>query len=103
MTALVGGHHRPHADLATAGQLQLDCAAVTGGPIATSASIVGTTAYVGLWDGDEYAINTSNGAVLWKTNLGSPPTRGATRPPSGSPRGHRAHGVVYVGGGGPYW
>ncbi len=58
---------------------------MTGGPIATSASIVGTTAYVGSWDGDEYAINTTNGAVLWKTSA-----RDHHRPgvQPGDPRGH---------------
>ena len=94
----------PSLNLATAGQLQLDWAAVTGGPIATSASIVGTTAYVGSWDGNEYAVNTTNGAVLWKTNLGittdpgcNPATIGITSAAT------VLNGVVYVGGGGPYW
>ncbi len=94
----------PTLNLATAGQLQLDWAAQTGGPIATSASIVGTTAYVGSWDGNEYAINTSSGTVLWKTSLGittdpgcNPSTIGITSAAT------VLNGVVYVGGGGPDW
>jgi outer membrane protein assembly factor BamB len=94
----------PSLSLATVGQLQLDWAAQTGGPIATSASIVGTTAYVGSWDGNEYAINTGTGTVLWKTNLGittdpgcNPSTIGITSAAT------VLNGVVYVGGGGPNW
>ncbi len=94
----------PSLTLATAGQLQLDWAAQTGGPVATSASVVGTTAYVGSWDGDEYAVDTTTGTVLWKTNLGittdpgcNPSTIGITSAAT------VLNGVVYVGGGGPYW
>src|SRR6516165_1546654 len=36
----------------------------TGAAIATSVSIVGTTAYVGSWDGYEYAINVGTGALI---------------------------------------
>jgi outer membrane protein assembly factor BamB len=73
-----------------------------GGPIATSASIVGSTAYVGAWDGYEYAINTSNGSLIWKTYTGittdpgcNPSTIGITSAAA------VVNGVVYVGGGGP--
>jgi outer membrane protein assembly factor BamB len=75
-----------------------------GGPIATSASIVGTTAYVGAWDGYEYAINTQTGALIWKTYTGittdpacNPATIGITSAAA------VVNGVVYVGGGGPYF
>lgn len=75
-----------------------------GGPIATSASIVGTTAYVGAWDGYEYAINTTTGALIWKTYLGittdpacNPSTIGITSAAA------VVNGVVYVGGGDAYW
>jgi hypothetical protein len=75
-----------------------------GGPIATSASIVGNVAYVGAWDGYEYAINTSTGALIWKTNTGlttdpacNPSTIGITSAAA------VVNGVVYVGGGGPYF
>jgi outer membrane protein assembly factor BamB len=75
-----------------------------GGPIATSASIVGSTAYVGAWDGYEYAINTQTGALIWKTSTGvttdsncNPATLGITSAAA------VVNGVVYVGGGGPYF
>ena len=57
---------------------------------------------MGAWDGYEYAINTSNGALLWKTYTGittdpgcNPSTIGITSAAA------VVNGVVYVGGGGP--
>ncbi|MDQ0259287.1 PQQ-binding-like beta-propeller repeat protein, partial [Sinomonas atrocyanea] len=76
----------------------------TGGPIATSTSVVGTTAYVGSWDGYEYAVSTGTGALIWKQFLGltqdpacQPPTIGVTSAAA------VVNGVVYVGGGDSYW
>ena len=92
------------ATLSTAGapNLAVSWTYQAGGPIATSASIVGTTAYVGAWDGYEYAINTTSGALIWKTNTGittdpgcNPSTIGVTSAAA------VVNGVVYVGGGGP--
>ena len=90
--------------MATAGQLQPTWAAQTAGIIESSASIVGTTAYVGSWDGYEYAINTTTGAVLWKTFLGQttapicyPWTLGV------SSSAAVVNGVVYVGGGNTFY
>lgn len=60
----------PKLSVASAPTLKLKFAFATGGAIATSVSIVGTTAYVGSWDGFEYAVNTSTGAMIWKQNLG---------------------------------
>ncbi len=75
-----------------------------GGALATSASIVGTTAYIGAWDGYEYAINTATGAVIWKTNLGSNIDAGCNPSVIGvTSAATVVNGVVYVGGGGPYW
>jgi outer membrane protein assembly factor BamB len=94
------------ASLAAAGapNLALDWTYQTGGPIATSASVVGATAYVGSWDGYEYAINTTTGALIWKTYTGittdpgcNPSTIGITSAAA------IVGGVVYVGGGGPYF
>jgi outer membrane protein assembly factor BamB len=85
---------------ATAGRLTPKWTAQTGGTIEASASVVGTTAYVGSWDGNEYAINTGTGAVSWKTQLGTdtdpkcyPYTVGV------SSSAAVVNGVVYVGGG----
>ena len=90
--------------LAKAPDLALKWAYQTGGPMATSTSIVGTTAYVGSWDGYEYAIDTATGTLIWKTFLGQ------TTDPACNPNvigvtsaATVVGGVVYVGGGGPYW
>src|SRR6266404_6373951 len=61
----------PKLSVSTAATLKLKFSYLTGGPIATSVSIVGTTAYVGTWDGYEYAINTSTGSLIWKTFIGT--------------------------------
>ena len=65
---------------------------------------MGNVAYVGAWDGYEYAINTQTGALIWKTNTGvttdpgcNPSTNGITSSAA------VVNGVVYVGGGGPYF
>jgi outer membrane protein assembly factor BamB/regulation of enolase protein 1 (concanavalin A-like superfamily) len=77
----------------------------TGGPVATTPTVTGGTAYFGSWDGYEYAVNATTGAVLWKTYLGImtatptcvPPKLGISSPAS------VVNGVVYVGGGDGYW
>jgi outer membrane protein assembly factor BamB len=92
--------------LSTAGapNLGVDWAFQAGGAIATSASIVGTTAYVGAWDGYEYAINTSTGAMIWRTNLGQTTDPGCKPPLIGvTSAAAVVNGVVYVGGGDSYW
>ena len=80
--------------------LQKKFAAVTGGVIAAEPAIVNGIAYVGSWDGYEYAINANTGAVIWKTFLGT-----ITDPPCAPPNAGISssatiyNGVVYVGGG----
>jgi outer membrane protein assembly factor BamB len=76
----------------------------TGGMIAASATVVGGVAYVGSWDGYEYALNATTGALIWKTYLGitsapacSPPQLGISSIPA------VVGGVVYVGGGDSNW
>jgi len=95
----------PRLSVATASTLKLKWAFQTGGGVATSVSIVGTTAYVGSWDGFEYAINTQPGAQIWQS-----PNLGITDDPGCNPisigitsSADVVNGVVYVGGGGPYW
>ena len=75
-----------------------------GGPLATSASIVGATAYIGAWDGYEYAINTTTGAAIWKTYLGTTVDAGCNPSVLGvTSAAAVVNGVVYVGGGDSYW
>ena len=95
----------PRLSVANASTLKLKWAFKTGGGVATSVSIVGTTAYVGSWDGFEYAINTATGTQIWKS-----PNLGITTDPGCNPvnigitsSADVENGVLYVGGGGPYW
>jgi outer membrane protein assembly factor BamB len=99
-----GATSDPKLSVANASSLKLKWAYQTGGPIATSPTIVATTAYVGSWDGNEYALNTATGALVWKQNLGTtvdpacnPATIGVTSSATVS------NGVLYVGGGDAYW
>ncbi|HEY3831147.1 MAG TPA: PQQ-binding-like beta-propeller repeat protein, partial [Acidimicrobiia bacterium] len=94
----------PNLTAAEAPLLKLKWSLRAGGPIAASASVVGTSAYVGAWDGDEYAVNTNTGAVIWKQFIGqdvdancAPETLGVTSTAT------VVNGVVYVGGGDGYW
>jgi outer membrane protein assembly factor BamB len=90
--------------VANAPLLQPGWTFTSGGPIATSVSIVGSTAYVGAWDGYEYALNTANGNVLWKTFLGTTSDPGCNPANLGvTSSAAVVNGVVYVGGGGPNW
>ncbi|QNK81545.1 PQQ-binding-like beta-propeller repeat protein [Nakamurella sp. PAMC28650] len=76
----------------------------TGGPIATSAAVVGGTTYIGSWDGYEYAIDAGTGALKWKTYLGITSVPGCSPATAGvSSSATVQNGVVYVGGGDQYW
>lgn len=67
-----------------------------------SATVVGNVVYVGNWNGDEYALNATTGAVIWHQFLGEDES---------SPCGYRGvsssatvvNGTLYVGGGNGYW
>lgn len=88
---------------ATASQLKQQWVFKTGGLIASSATVMNHVAYVGSWDGNEYAIDSS-GNQLWKRFLGTthsgicrPSTAGITSGAS------VINGVVYIGGGDSNW
>ena len=89
---------------ANAGQLVPLWSAATGGPVASGTTVVGSTAYFGSWDGNEYAVDAVTGTQRWKRFLGVtsapacfPPAAGVTS--SAAVQG----GVVYVGGGDSNW
>jgi outer membrane protein assembly factor BamB len=75
----------------------------TGGPIASSPTVVGGTVYVGSWDGYEYALNASTGAMLWKTFLGQTTAPCYPQLAGVSSAADVENGVVYVGGGDSNW
>jgi hypothetical protein len=95
----------PLLSVSRSSDLMVKWAFDTGGPVATSVSIVGTTAYVGSWTGYEYAVNTTTGKKIWRS-----PNLGITTAPNCDPAKNGItssadvyNGVLYVGGGGPYW
>lgn len=55
---------------ATASQLQLLWKFPTTGVVGASPTIANGVMYIGSWDGNEYAVNTQTGVLLWSTNLG---------------------------------
>lgn len=77
----------------------------TGAPIASQPAIVNGVAYVGSWNGNEYAFNLKTGAVLWSDNLGTTTGESDCNPQSAgvSSAPTVLNGVVYVGGGANYW
>jgi outer membrane protein assembly factor BamB len=89
---------------ANAPNMQVNWTYQAGGALATSASIVGNVAYIGAWDGYEYAINTQTGALIWKTSTGITTDPGCNPSSIGiTSAAAVVNGVVYVGGGGPYF
>ena len=70
-----------------------------GGPIIASPILVNGTIYLGAWNGDEYAVNASDGAMIWSTYLGlangsnCPHLFGVSSTPTYSA------GTLYLGGG----
>lgn len=76
----------------------------TGGVIAAAPAVVNNVVYIGSWDGNEYALNGTTGALIWKQFLGTttdpvchPPNLGITSSAT------VVNGVVYVGGGDSNW
>lgn len=80
----------------------------TGATVAASPAVVGSTVYIGSWDGYEYALNGSTGALKWKTFLGTTPASTCDNPAVTPPMGITSsatvqNGVLYVGGGDANW
>jgi outer membrane protein assembly factor BamB len=89
---------------ANAAQLTPLWSLTTGGPVAAGATVAGGTAYVGSWDGNEYAIDAATGAQRWKTALGTTSAPSCFPPAAGVTSTATVQGsVVYVGGGDSNW
>jgi outer membrane protein assembly factor BamB len=73
----------------------------TGGGVASNPAIVNGTAYVGSWDGYEYAISLGTGELEWKTYLGVDPSCGNVKGITSSAT--VTDGQLYVGGGNGSW
>jgi len=86
-----------------ASQLTKKWAFQTGGPIAASPTVVGGIVYVGSWDGYEYALNATTGALVWKHFLGQTTAPCYPQLAGVSSAADVENGVVYVGGGDSNW
>jgi outer membrane protein assembly factor BamB len=76
----------------------------THGVIVAAPIVVNDTVFVGSWDGNEYALNASSGAVRWATYLGQSATAGCGSNVRGvSSTATFDSGVLYVGGGHSQW
>jgi outer membrane protein assembly factor BamB len=73
----------------------------TGAPVSASPAIVKGVAYIGSWNGYEYALNASTGHRIWKTFLGTDPF--GARPIGIASSATVQNGFVYVGGGNSSW
>jgi outer membrane protein assembly factor BamB len=94
----------PSLSNGNAGQLINRWSFQTGATIAASATVIGNTVYVGSWDGNEYAIDTGNGAKRWQTFLGTTVDSNCTPPNLGvTSAAAVSNGVLYVGGGDSNW
>ncbi len=89
---------------ANAGTLVPRVQVTLGGPIAAQPIVVDGVAYVGAWDGNEYAIDLALGTVRWKTFLGETTTTACDPNTLGVTSSATVDaGVLYVGGGDAYW
>lgn len=89
-------------DAANIGQLQPAWSVSVGAPIASGVTVSDGVLYFGAWDGSFYALNASDGTVIWRQFLGRAPSPndascqpgiGVTSQPA------LIGGQVYVGGG----
>ena len=90
---------------ANAPTLGVKWTAVTGNSVVSSAAIVNGVAYVGSWDGFEYALNATTGAQIWKVSLGQTTDPNCSYPVTAGITSSATvlNGVVYVGGGDSFW
>ena len=84
------------------GALRSEWTAATGGIIAATPAVGNGRAYIGSWDGYEYAFDEATGTRRWRTFLGQAPhpacgTQGVTSSPA------LLDGVAYLGGGNDKW
>ncbi len=84
--------------VSNAKSLSQDWSFANPGPISDSTTVVGTTAYFGTWAGYEYALDTSSGALRWKTYLGTT-VSSACGTFGVASSATIANGDLYIGGG----
>jgi outer membrane protein assembly factor BamB len=80
----------------------------TGDLIEASATVANGVAYVGSWDGNEYALDATSGTLLWQTFLDTTTLQAGCNSPWPDTQGISStatvqDGDLYVGGGADYW
>ena len=66
--------------------------------------VVNGTVFFGSWDGNETAVNATDGSILWSTFLGTDAACGGGYSPMGISSTAAYHaGTLYLGGGDGYW
>ena len=94
-------HGETSISVATAPHLTKAWSYTTGKDVSASPSIVNGVVYIGSWNGDEYALNASTGALLWKTFLGLDSF--GSHPRGIASSATLSGNTVYVGGGNSSW
>lgn len=85
------------------GPLQQQWTYKTGDTIASTPVFNSGNVYVGSWDGYEYALNESTGALKWRTYLGRAPDPGGCDTAGVTSAPLTIGGALYLGGGDDYW
>lgn len=75
----------------------------TGAPIYASATVSNSAAFVGSWDGYEYALTVNKGTVIWKQFLGKTTGSRCFSSIGVSSTAAVDGATLYVGGGDGYW
>jgi outer membrane protein assembly factor BamB len=89
---------------ATVGGLRPIWSVPSAGSDFSAPIVVGDVAYVGSWDGDEVAVNVTDGSTLWTSFLGTDPSCNGGYSPMGiSSTAAYLDGTLYLGGGDGYW
>ncbi|MCI4331461.1 MAG: PQQ-binding-like beta-propeller repeat protein [Thermoplasmata archaeon] len=75
----------------------------TQGGVVTEPMVTGDSVYFGSWDGKEYSVNATNGALRWGTYLGQSACTPSSAIQGVSSSATVANRTVFVGGGGDFW
>lgn len=75
----------------------------TGDTIAATPQLNWSRVFIGSWDGYEYALDESTGALKWRTFLGQAPDPGGCDEVGVTSSPLTINGSLYLGGGDDYW
>src|SRR3954451_12797443 len=74
-----------------------------GDTIAATPALDSNRVFIGSWDGYEYALNETTGALIWKRYLGVVPNPGGCDDIGVTSSPLTINGTLYLGGGDDYW